>query len=364
MRLGVIYEPAAPNSYYRAVAPMHALEQRGHSVVWPTRVDAIPTQAFLDCDLVHCYRRLDRLDDLRKLSRHGVAISFDNDDNFAAAEMSLEGDGLEGHLHNQEMFKGILTAAQLADLTTTPSELLAERYRAAGARNVAVIENHLGAEMVGLGSKSEREGFVVGWVASREHKLDLERIPVVDALKRLLELHPGLRVMSVGMRLPLHSDRYEYIPFVPFAELLEIIGRIDIGIAPLADNAFNRSRSNVKLKEYSSGGAAWLASPVGPYRELGASQGGLLVGDQEWGSAIDLLICNPRRRKRLARRARKWAKAQTIDRFAAAWEDQFLAATETVGGRNERTSRILTAAATTRVDRRRAQSARASRRRP
>jgi glycosyltransferase involved in cell wall biosynthesis len=132
-------------------------------------------------------------------------------------------------------------------------------------------------------------------------------------------------VLTVGLRLPIASDRYEHITEVPFPHLLKVIGRIDIGIAPLADIRFNRFRSDVKLKEYASGAAAWLASPVGPYRTLGDREGGVLVGDDEWFAALDELIRSPRRRKQLAKRALKWAKRQTLDRHAESWEKAFLA---------------------------------------
>ena len=46
-------------------------------------------------------------------------------------------------------------------------------------------------------------------------------------------------------------------------------GRLEAGIAPLADTRFNQSRSNVKLKEYAAGGAMWLVSPVGAYGDMG-----------------------------------------------------------------------------------------------
>jgi glycosyltransferase involved in cell wall biosynthesis len=345
MRLGVIYEPSSANAHYRAIIPLRELERRGHTVVWPAQVYDVPLREFLGCDLVHCYRRTDRLGDLRRLSERGVAIGFDNDDDFAAAEVSDGGKGLEGQRHNKELFREILKAARLADVTTTPSAPLAERYRSAGVDNVAVIENHLRREMFGFGSKSKHEGVVVGWVAGREHKLDLERVPIVDALKRLLDTHPDLRILTVGVRLPLHSERYEHILDVPFLELLKITGRMDIGIAPLTDTAFNRSRSNVKLKEYGSGGAAWLASPVGPYRELGEKEGGRLVADEDWYSAIDELIRNPRRRKRMAKQALKWAKTQTIDHYAQVWESAFLDATERAQQRNNEARTRPTAAA-------------------
>jgi glycosyltransferase involved in cell wall biosynthesis len=331
-----MYEPKGANSFYRAVIPLQELERRGHSVVWPTAVSTVPMREFLGCDLVHCYRRLDRMADLRKLSEHGVAVSFDNDDNFEAVEMSNRGGGLKAHLHNQEAFREILSMAQLADLTTTPSELLAERYRQAGARHVAVIENHLSREMLSVDRVSKRDKVVVGWVAAREHKLDLDRLPIVQSLKRLLETHPEMRLLTIGVRLPLHSERYEHVPKVPFHDLLQAIGGVEIGIAPLADTAFNRSRSNVKLKEYGSVGAAWLASPLPPYLGLGEKQGGQLVSDGGWFAAIDELLHDERKRKRLAKRALKWATTQTIERFASTWENEFRAAIQTAERRTAR----------------------------
>jgi hypothetical protein len=335
MKLGLIYEPRSANAHYRGLIPMRALERRGHAVVWPTRIISLPMEAFLTCDLVHCYRRLDRLEDLRRLSRHGVAISFDNDDDFAAAEASPWGKGLEGRRHNMEMFREILQAARLADATTTPNGALAERYRAAGVENVTVVENHLARDAFGFGASPKHDGVVVGWVAGREHRLDLERLSIAGTLSRLLEVHSGLRVISVGLRLPLRSERYEHIEDVPFRDLLKVVGGFDIGIAPLADTAFNRSRSSVKLKEYGAGRAMWLASPVGPYRALGERQGGLLVSDREWFEVLDAMIRDPRRRWRLARRALRWAKAQTIERHAASWERVFSDAVERAARRGE-----------------------------
>ena len=132
-----------------------------------------------------------------------------------------------------------------------------------------------------------------------------------------------MRALTVGVRLPINSERYRHIPRVPFPELMKVIGGLDIGIAPLADTPFNRCRSDIKPKEYAAGGAAWLASPVGPYRALGEKEGGMLVSDDGWYAALDTLVGKPRLRKRLSRRARAWAKTQTIDKHAEIWETAF-----------------------------------------
>lgn len=326
MKIGVICE-LTNNAYYRALIPLGALEMRGHTILWPsTDGKDVPMRELCTCDLVHCYRRIERVEDLRRLSRHGVAVSFDNDDNFAAAQWSERGPGLAGNRHNKAIFRRIVEMARCADVTTTPSAELADIYRAAGVENVMVLGNHLDRGMFGFGSRSRHEGVVVGWVAAKEHSVDLERVPIVDALRRLLDTHPEVRVLTLGMRLPLRSQRYEHIGEVEFPRLLTVTGRMDVGIAPLADIVFNHSRSDSKIKEYSSGGAAWLASPVAPYRGLGEQEGGMLVADDEWFAAIDSLVRAPRLRRRLAKKALKWAKQQTMDRHVEAWEQAFQAA--------------------------------------
>jgi hypothetical protein len=316
----VIYEPGSANAHYRAVIPMRALERRGHALVWPKDPVTVPLREFASCDVVHCYRRMDRLNDLRKLAQRGVAISFDNDDNFADAEVSYGGTGLRGSRHNQAVFRLILKAAALADVATTTNPLLADQYRSVGIDRVIVIDNYLDRHAFGFGSKGKHDGVVVGWVAGREHRVDLERLSVVDGLRRLLDAHPQLRIHTVGVRLPLHTDRYEHVDEIAFPDLLKEIGGFDLGIAPLVDTPFNRCRSAVKLKEYGAGRAAWVASRVGPYSELGAKQGGTAIGDDDWFSALDELIRHPRRRNRLAKQALKWAKSQTVDRHVEQWE--------------------------------------------
>jgi glycosyltransferase involved in cell wall biosynthesis len=338
MRLGFITE-ASSNGYYRAVIPMRALDRRGHTVVWqePLGKD-LSLRQLLTCDLVHCFRRTDQYATLSKLAERGVAISFDNDDDFSSAEVNYDGKRLSlgSHKHYRNRFKEISRSATLADVTTTTTETLAAQYRSAGAENVAVIENHLEQTMFAFGSRAAHDGIVIGWVAGSEHSLDMKRIPIVDTLKLLLEQHPDVHILTVGLRLPLHSDRYEYIREVKYRDLLKPISRMDIAIAPLADTQFNRARSNVKLKEYASAGAAWLASPVGPYVGLGEKQGGQLVGDDDWHPALDALIRNGRIRKRLSKHALKWAKQQTIDRNAKAWEQTFEDARHRASARTRR----------------------------
>jgi glycosyltransferase involved in cell wall biosynthesis len=148
------------------------------------------------------------------------------------------------------------------------------------------------------------------------------RIDVADTLRRVADKHEHVRVECIGVDLRL-PERYRHDPVVDFHALPARIGGFDIGIAPLADLACNHARSDIKVKEYAASGVPWLASPVGPYAELGEGQGGRLVADDCWFEALDRLVVSADERRRLGQSGRAWAAAQTMDAMAHRWEQVF-----------------------------------------
>jgi hypothetical protein len=209
--------------------------------------------------------------------------------------------------------------ARTASLMTTPSRHLASRYRDLGVEHVEVIENHLAPEHVGR-PRPRHQGVVIGITAAQEHADDFKKLRLGRVLKRLLRAHEGVRVTTIGCSQELPAARHDHRTFVPIEELVAAESTFDIGLAPLVDTPFNRARSNVKLKEYASAGAMWLASPVGPYVGMGEAEGGALVADDQWYEAIERYVRDPQPRRQLADRAGAWARRQTADLAAARWE--------------------------------------------
>lgn len=76
---------------------------------------------------------------------------------------------------------------------------------------------------------------------------------------------------------------------------------IDIGLAPLCDNAFNRSKSNLRILEYWADKIAVIASPVRPYKEtIIDGVNGLLAKERiDWYNAIEKLILDEKLRTKL-----------------------------------------------------------------
>ncbi len=329
MRFGVAWEPTSA-AYYRAIGPMQEMEKRGHSVSFPAGPEGdIEIQRLAGCDLVHIYRHCDP-DSYRvmaELARGGIPLTWDNDDDFT--NVPKEGPSYKqmGGLAGRRIFMQQVKAARLVQTTITPSETLAERYRKAGLTDVEVVENYLAPHFSRV--RSPHLGFVIGWVAGYEHRADTARIGIAQALRQIMDEYDHVRVECIGVDLRLRDDeRYRHDLLVPFEELPQRISAFDVGIAPLADIPFNHSRSNIKLKEYAASGVPWLASPVGPYAEMGVKQGGRLVPDGEWYQALRWMVVRERERELLAENAAAWAAKQTMSDIARRWENIFVDAVD------------------------------------
>jgi len=329
MKIGVAYINEQVNSFYRAYLPMLAMHERGHEVVevLQARGTPLPVERLADCEIVHIHRLLLTEDDddcIARLRAAGVAVAFDDDDDTAAAPPELERFVAEGSLPRARRdFRRVLARAAQADLVTTPSEDLADRFEAAGARNVHVIDNYLPGAFNRVRPQGH-EGLVIGWHAAAEHALDVEALGLRAVLLTLLERHRDLHVVTIGIDLELGHPRCRREPHVPIERLTQRLADFDVGLVPLADTPFNRGRSNVKAREYAAAGVPWLASPVGAYAHLGPDEGGLLVEDGEWLDALEELIAGRRERGRRAKRAKAWAERETIWNMAGVWERAFL----------------------------------------
>jgi hypothetical protein len=327
MRLGAVAQEGA-NGYYRLLLPLMALRERGHEVVhveqeYKRVIDITP---LLGCDHVHIHRPAILYDDgdvVTRLLERGISVGFDEDDNVVDMPLGLEERTDQPWAPRaRRNFELLLEHVHRANLVTTPSEHLADRFEAAGADNVHVIDNYL----PGAFSRVEpqgHDGLVIGWHAGREHLVDVDQLGLIETLERVLEAHPDVRVETINIELGMDHPRYRCEDALPIERLTQRLADFDIGLVPLADIPFNRGRSNVKAREYAAAGVPWLASPVGSYADLGAEHGGWLVPDDKWFGAIDALIRSRRDRRKLAKAAKAWAKDETIWNMAPRWERLF-----------------------------------------
>lgn len=324
-----MYQGGTANAHYRAVVPMQEMERRGHAVLWPVDPSlAMDLREIPACDLVHIHRFVMEKDLVlvRRLRAGGIAVTWDTDDDISAIPRGgREYRRVGGRRRIREHFARSLEIARTASVMTTPSPQLAALYRGNGVRHVKVIENYLAPAAIRT-ERHRHQGVVIGVVAGAEHERDLERLRIGRTLRAVLADHPHVRVVSIGVDLAIRHARYVNHRIVPIDELPAHLVDVDIGIAPLLDGRLNAARSNVKLKEFAAAGAMWLASPRGPYADMGEHQGGRLVEDDAWRATLDHLVQDHRTRVELARRARAWVQEQSIRSAGGRWEATFRSA--------------------------------------
>jgi glycosyltransferase involved in cell wall biosynthesis len=311
-----------PSSPYRLFEPMIELARRGHFVsIYTQEEDLTPSaedfRMIVETSDVayfarHAHPDVQQL--ARRLKQAGVAIVWDHDDDYITRRKASTDP------QEQREVQDIYRMLEIADLVTTTNERVAERYREEGARTVMPVANHLTRNALET-PRQPHDGLVLGYIGWVDHQHDWERLGVIEAVQRVLEQHPEVRVEVVG---PLEFDfprsRYRRTQVMEFEGLARAIAGFDIGLAPLMDIPPNHSRSDIKLKEYALAEVPWLASPIGPYAEHGEDQGGRLVEDDEWYEELDDLIRDRKGRKKLAKRGVKWARQETIPRHIGEWE--------------------------------------------
>jgi glycosyltransferase involved in cell wall biosynthesis len=311
MRIAYVANDRTANGFYRGRAPLTALGHwREHDV---RSISQDQPRWMAGFDVLHVHRHsFDWVHALAQQAKaDGAAVVWDNDDDQASMPKSVVTHKHFSGLSWERRRREIQRLFRFTDLVTAPSATLAERLAELGAPRVEVVENFIPDQLLDV-SRPPHEGVTIGWIAGLEHQMDVERLPIRAVLQRLLDERADVHITTIGLRLGLRSDRYTALEPVRTTDISRYAAELDIAIAPLANIDFSRARSNIKLKEYAAAGTPWLASPIGPYAGMGEKQGGRLVPDHGWHEALTRLIEKPRERRKLAKRAKQWARGETL----------------------------------------------------
>lgn len=146
----------------------------------------------------------------------------------------------------------------------------------------------------------------IGWVYSKTHRGDTQEVK--EALEEIFD--PDLMEIVILAGEPkMFNFKYKIwggVPYMQYPNRLRQLN-LDISLAPLKNDVFNRCKSNIKWLESSMAGSSFIGSRVYPY-ETSVEEGktGLLAGNkEEWKEAIMTLVKDEKLRNRLVRNARK-----------------------------------------------------------
>jgi glycosyltransferase involved in cell wall biosynthesis len=204
----------------------------------------------------------------------------------------------------------ILDFARRASMVTVSTEAL-RQYFAAHNTNTVVLPNYLNDELwtddLVAPPASSGASVTLGYCGNPGHQGDL-RI-AAPVLHRLLEDFEPVRLaflgcapegFEAGPRCTIVPPDWNYAAFPRKLAAM----KLDIAIAPLLDNAFNRCVSHLKFLEYGFLGIPAVYSDMPAYRSVG--DGGLLCGPSEsaWYTALTRLVRDPAMRASTGQSAR------------------------------------------------------------
>jgi hypothetical protein len=150
-------------------------------------------------------------------------------------------------------------------------------------------------------------------------------------------LSPRLRSHpAVGERETPRQVIRDYRKFVSFARDLAI----DVGIAPLTDNPFNRCKSDVKFQEYSALGIPAVYSDLPPYRDSvhHGINGYRAANTAEWVHNLNLLVESPDLRGHIRATAAQQLLARWRVPWAHGWDEVLCRAEHRAQTRKEQTT--------------------------
>lgn len=185
------------------------------------------------------------------LQRRGIAVVVDMDDDFTAIDPQNPAWRAD--------YGAINEACRQADLVTVTTEALARRYAPHG--RYAILPNHVPAAYLDITGSHDRVGWA-GSVATHPNDLQVTRGGVAAALR---EASATFHVIGDGARVRenLGLDHDPTITgIVPLEDYPHEVARLAVGIVPLADTAFNRAKSALKMLEYAALGVHPIVSPT------------------------------------------------------------------------------------------------------
>ncbi len=190
-----------------------------------------------------------------------------------------------------------------------------------GSPNIATYVHSHGAEAVHVPTVVDTDRFrpgaprlagvpIIGWVGTHGTYPFVERlIPVFERLAR----EAAFRLLIVGSgRDEVRIDGVEIItrPWRMEAEVADFQS-IDIGVYPIADDAWSAGKAGFKAVQYMACGVPFVMSPVGVCATMGVAGETHLdaVSDDDWLDALRRLVSDPELRKRMSSAGRAFAEA-------------------------------------------------------
>lgn len=269
---------------------------------------------------------------INALHRAGICVIYECDDDLMSPEVNsrihlIDPEASPEKLEERRLDR--LAALRLCDGMTVSSPRLATVMRSLVDYPVHVVPNAIDLDWWREQLADEPrviKGLTIGWSGGTRPDNDL--IQMAIAWGRIAERFRDVTFIVYGW-IPQFLKDYvpvDRIAVFDWRQVDQYAGpfvNIDIGCAAVTNEPFNRSKTAIKVFEYSAAGAACVATPALYGRVIKHGHSGYLVESaDEWETALADLITNRPRRERLARNlAVKVAREHSLRVIAHRWPD-------------------------------------------
>ena len=324
---------------YRLNLPAKTLAAQGHDVFidangafiqWnlplaeggqPSEHHQIVTVSQYDADVVVMQRPANRshVDLIPHLKKQGIRVIIDIDDRYDQIHRgNMAFEHFDPNTNKMMNYKFVYEACKIADAVTATTPDLVNTY---GFGHGYLIPNYIPERYFDI--RLEKIPNSIGWAGAMvTHPTDLQTVGsavanvVRDTQAHFRVIGPGEGVQdALGL-----SEAPEATDWVSRETYFEEVSRLEVGIVPLADSVFNKSKSALKMLEYAALGVAPVGSPTPDntrVNKLGI--GRLAATPQKWQKTLRSLVNNEAYRKELAEQSLDAVKSQTYEKNAYKW---------------------------------------------
>lgn len=239
-------------------------------------------------------------------------IVFDFDDSiYLTHQPAADNSGTRiKNLIEKRLFRHTIMSSDLIIVENDYTKKYAERYNS----NVIIITGPIDTDRytpaANVVSKGEPVEICIGWIGTAANTPCLELL--FPVFRRLSLQYPSVYFKTIGASpLALPDINIRQAIWTLETEVHEF-HEFDIGIMPLPDDEWSRSKGGYKLLQYMAIGIPAVASPVGINAGIIRNgENGFLAGDEyEWYERLSFLIVNTDKRRAMGAKARKLAEQE------------------------------------------------------
>ena len=314
--------------WYRIALPLGELRKHGVETVWAGRMHSDHWES----DIIVAQRTClpGPTQAIQRMVRHKgkrPAIVFELDDDLW--NVDRQNRISQGFYSDPTVRANLVENIKVADAVTVTTEPLADIVRKWNS-NVVILPNTVPTDILQWTPGQYGDRLTIGWQGSPTHDGDwlapsihIKRAFEILSANRSLEMH------TVG-EVPKHFPEVYPHRHSPWQDDIMAYYRLldwHIALAPLADTAFNRSKSDIRVLEAAALGFPVVASNVYTYRDfIRHGETGFLVRSHgEWAKYLRTLIVDPDARLAMSSAARLAAAARAVDMVAKDWLEVYRA---------------------------------------